>query len=80
MRRVRVTTVAVKNSITYYDYVSAALVLQQAKRIRLTVILPCPALPNFSSLCQTAQATGKVRERKMYVDSLYNVCPQHFSF
>jgi hypothetical protein len=51
VRRVRVTVIAQKKaiSITYFECVSAALVIQHAKRMRLIIICVLSGSPMFSS-------------------------------
>ena len=47
-------------SITYSDYVPAALIMQLAKSMRpvMSSSVPCPALPYFSTLSHTERYSG----------------------
>jgi len=76
MRSVRVTIVTVKNQEVYSECVSAALIIQDAKRMR-RIILSCVtfvAVPYFSTLSHKRyDFRGKIIAQKMSFDFLYDI-------
>ena len=72
-----------KNSVTYSEYVSVALVIQHVIRMRRILLscVTCLTGPYFSTLSHTGRGFRKIFvEQKMSFDFLCKFCLIHFSF
>jgi len=73
-------------SITYFECVSVAIIIQHAKHMRLVILssVACLSLPYFIHIISRTTLFSKVKkkkiEHKMCFDFLYDLCMKYLSF